>query len=444
MSDVFISYAREDLETAKALAAVFARQGWSVWWDRNIPKGKNFDEVIEQEIDSAKIVIVLWSQNSVQSSWVRAEAEEGASRGVLMPVFVEDVKPPLRFRQIQAANLAGWDGSSPHPELTELLTDASALVGKPLLRHPTEEKEEDEGATVVDSGEGGSGRLRLRLLDVYGDSLGGELGLAFKKRDKGKTKGLPRLDASKPIVITNLYAAPSGVYKLDIRPDSYYPSVEIVNVRQRETTTVEVVLPIKPDKVSRVSFPVYDALPEDLRRLFDASGHMTGFGGVRGKGVYNALDDACRANMLNIAAKLQADDFVPGNALTYFRELVELRDSHFFALVGRDFFEAAVNAAAAGDLREVSGALHRPPERLHKFEGAGSFKTHETYGSMQLTFFSDGENYLIDADLDDGMWLSHISQERPGIIGEETFHPYVLHEILVAEQQIDPGYRLFP
>src|SRR3712207_4767599 len=98
MSDVFISYAREDLETAKALARVFARQDWSVWWDRSIPKGKVFDEVIEQEVSTAKVVVVLWSQHSVQSSWVRAEAEEGAGRGVLIPALLEDVKPPLRFR----------------------------------------------------------------------------------------------------------------------------------------------------------------------------------------------------------------------------------------------------------------------------------------------------------------------------------------------------------
>jgi len=220
--------------------------------------------------------------------------------------------------------------------------------------------------------------------------------------------------------------------------------VKVVNVRQRETTDAEVVLPIRPDKVSRVSFPGHDALPEDLLRLLDASGHVTDFDGMSGMYLYDALDDACRANFLNVAAKLRAADFAPGNVLTYFRELVELRDAHFFALVRRDFFEAAVNAAAAGDLREVSGALHLPPERLRNFEGAGSFKTHETYGGMQLTFFSDGENYLIDADLDDGMWLSHISQEHQGIFGAEAFHPYVLHEILVAEQQIDPGYRLFP
>ncbi|MDQ3115900.1 MAG: toll/interleukin-1 receptor domain-containing protein [Verrucomicrobiota bacterium] len=48
MSDIFISYAREDREKAQAIAAVFQEQGWSVWWDRSIPPGRTFDQVIEE------------------------------------------------------------------------------------------------------------------------------------------------------------------------------------------------------------------------------------------------------------------------------------------------------------------------------------------------------------------------------------------------------------
>jgi hypothetical protein len=33
MTDVFISYAREDRETAAKLAKVLEDQGYSVWWD---------------------------------------------------------------------------------------------------------------------------------------------------------------------------------------------------------------------------------------------------------------------------------------------------------------------------------------------------------------------------------------------------------------------------
>ena len=54
MSDVFISYAREDRKKAKALAELFQQQDWSVWWDRNIPPGHPFHEVIEAALGTAR------------------------------------------------------------------------------------------------------------------------------------------------------------------------------------------------------------------------------------------------------------------------------------------------------------------------------------------------------------------------------------------------------
>ena len=54
MSDIFISYARADKEKAELLANAFSRKGWSVWWDREIPPGKSFDETIENALNSAR------------------------------------------------------------------------------------------------------------------------------------------------------------------------------------------------------------------------------------------------------------------------------------------------------------------------------------------------------------------------------------------------------
>ena len=47
MTHIFISYAREDRETAERLARALAGHGWAVWWDRDIPAGQAFDRVIE-------------------------------------------------------------------------------------------------------------------------------------------------------------------------------------------------------------------------------------------------------------------------------------------------------------------------------------------------------------------------------------------------------------
>jgi hypothetical protein len=128
MSDIFISYAREDKDRAELLSNVFSRQGWSVWWDREIPPGQSFDETIENELHSAKCIIVLWSKCSILSRWVKTEAAEGAARGILIPVLMDKVQIPLEFKRIEAADLSDWQGTSPHFEFDHLLKTVAGIL----------------------------------------------------------------------------------------------------------------------------------------------------------------------------------------------------------------------------------------------------------------------------------------------------------------------------
>jgi hypothetical protein len=117
MSDIFISYASADRERARLLADALAQKGWSVWWDRTIPPGKEFDQVIEEALDAAKCVVVLWSKTSTASSWVKTEAAEAMRRKILVPALIDETKIPLEFRRLQAADLSQWQGEHSHPEL---------------------------------------------------------------------------------------------------------------------------------------------------------------------------------------------------------------------------------------------------------------------------------------------------------------------------------------
>ena len=101
MADIFISYKREDLVLAKVLADHLQKEGWSVWWDHEIPSGKDYDVVIEKELENCKCAIVLWTPVSIQSRNVKDEANVALYKNKLLPVIVGNVQPPLGFRMIQ-------------------------------------------------------------------------------------------------------------------------------------------------------------------------------------------------------------------------------------------------------------------------------------------------------------------------------------------------------
>src|SRR5262245_60746603 len=106
MSDLFISYAREDKEFVERLVHALEARNWTIFWDDRIAKGSSFDRVIETEIKAARCVLVLWSHHSADSNWVRTEASYAAERGKLIPVAIEkDVEPPLQFHMLQSVQL---------------------------------------------------------------------------------------------------------------------------------------------------------------------------------------------------------------------------------------------------------------------------------------------------------------------------------------------------
>jgi hypothetical protein len=140
MPDVFLSYAKEDLVIASQVALQLRDEGFVVFWDREIPIGKTWESHIEKALLAAQCVVVLWSSNSIESDWVRAEAAAAVDRGVLMPVNIDITLPPLRFRTMQSADLASWNGRRDHPELVKLVA-AVRMLAKIVKRPQLEEKQ---------------------------------------------------------------------------------------------------------------------------------------------------------------------------------------------------------------------------------------------------------------------------------------------------------------
>lgn len=129
MPDVFLSYAREDRPRAGHLADALAARGWTVWWDREIEYGQAFDLAIEKALEETRCVVVLWSPAAVQSRWVRAEAEDGAGREILVQALLEGVTLPLGVRALQAVDLSTWRGEAQHDGLQRLVAAVESVLG---------------------------------------------------------------------------------------------------------------------------------------------------------------------------------------------------------------------------------------------------------------------------------------------------------------------------
>ena len=143
MHDIFLSYAREDRERAQKFAQALERQGWSVFWDRRIPAGARWEDTIGKELHEARCVIVLWSNASLRSDWVRDEATEAKKRGVLIPVLIEKVAPPLGLRAIQAAELVNWNGAETADAFRELIAAVARIIGLPSKTEERGEEQQD-------------------------------------------------------------------------------------------------------------------------------------------------------------------------------------------------------------------------------------------------------------------------------------------------------------
>ena len=287
----------------------------------------------------------------------------------------------------------------------------------------------------------GKGNVIFDFVDVYGDRIDERIDVTLKHKVLSQTLQKRDHRGTQRLKFTGLDSTQGGVFHVLVFPARYRPVSRFIRVLEDKTVQHSFVLPVDPDRVTRVDFPAYDDLGDDLKAVLQSSS-VEGNENVQGEELYEALDDHRAAGLLNVYTKMKMTVFENGrDAFSYVSSLTRIRAQRFFAKVRKELRDEVKNSIAANLFHDVSGALHTPPPG---FSPADSFKTRDRYGNLQLTFFSkpDTLEFIIDADIDDAQGIEHVFQViRPLLTGKNT-HPYDVHEILLAYQQIDPLYKL--
>jgi len=283
------------------------------------------------------------------------------------------------------------------------------------------------------------GALVVTVVDVRGNPLPQTVDIMLRHQQLSDSRVATGIATAPLPRIGGLHRSPQGLYRIEVDPLSYHAVSQFVDVASSGDTQLTLTCPVDVRKVKDVRFPTYAALPNALRSLLKASSTVLGFPSRSGKSLYDGLDPIRRAGLLNIAAKASAT--LLSNGTTVFPQLQslrELRGDRFFAVVPKELREETKNSATAGMFTAEPSGLHHPPDG---FTHAGSFKTNDRYGNLQLTFFMNGDQCVADIDIDDAKGFEHIFQVVHNAATGQPTHPYNIHEILLMHQRLDPQYE---
>ena len=128
MADVFISCVRADHDRVRPMAERLTSLGYSVLFEKNAPNA-------EAEIDAARAVIVAWSSDARNSTWVCAEASRALDAGKLLQVRLDGSQPSPPFDARGATDMSS-DRAEWGPleaTLAGLVRDGAHIGAKPPI-----------------------------------------------------------------------------------------------------------------------------------------------------------------------------------------------------------------------------------------------------------------------------------------------------------------------
>ncbi len=148
--DAFISYSHHDSGAATRLADELEQEGFVVWLDKQeVLVGHNVVEKVDLGMSDSRFMILLLSNSSIQSEWVKREwtasyVNEIESKDVvILPALVEPCDIPAVLKGKKYADLGDWDAGL--QEIVTAMKGHSPVVAQ-RARRPVQARR-----SVVDS-----------------------------------------------------------------------------------------------------------------------------------------------------------------------------------------------------------------------------------------------------------------------------------------------------
>lgn len=136
---IFISYNHADRHFAENLAMNLVQNKHRVWIDRwELSAGDSLIDRIEEAVQGADAILVLLSNNSIESTWCRKELKSGLIREleeksvIVIPILIDDCEVPLFLREKLYVDLRKGDN-----EQFKLLLDSLDKISNPTQSRST-------------------------------------------------------------------------------------------------------------------------------------------------------------------------------------------------------------------------------------------------------------------------------------------------------------------
>jgi TIR domain len=146
MSQVFLAYRSVDAERANTVRTKLEALGVPLFIDHKLISGDDYIRVINEQLDAAVAVLVLWTAAAVDMSspsgaanFVLSEAERGFSRGILVAATFDKLvlsHLPVPFNRFQAPDVSDWianGASAKHQGWQSVLKALGNKLGRPGL-----------------------------------------------------------------------------------------------------------------------------------------------------------------------------------------------------------------------------------------------------------------------------------------------------------------------